>query len=73
MQELGINIVDEYSKPITADALTWADMIVPAVQQSHKEYLLEQYPEVAGKVRCLACDVRDPYGGSMSDYREVKK
>jgi protein arginine phosphatase len=71
LQEFGINISDEYSKPVTADALTWADIIV-AVQQSHKEYLLAKYPEVAGKVHCLACDVRDPYGGSISDYRAVR-
>jgi protein-tyrosine-phosphatase len=71
MQELGIDISDDYSKPVTADALKWADLILP-LSQNLKEHLLEDHLELASRLRCLVKDVRDPYGGSIADYRGVR-
>jgi protein-tyrosine phosphatase len=71
MQESGIDISDDYSKPVSVDALEWADLIL-ALNQNLKEDLLEGFPEVAGKLRCFDSDVRDPYRGSISTYREVR-
>ena len=71
MQESGIDISDEYSKPVTPDALAWADFVV-TVQRSHVMYLLEEYPEAKPKVCVLASDVPDPYHGSLADYRKAR-
>ena len=69
MQDIGIDISDEYSKPVTAEALEWADMIVP-IQRNHGAHLLEDYPQLEPKIHFLDYDVHDPYNGSMSDYCE---
>lgn len=69
MQEIGIDISDEYSKPVTAEALEWADIIVP-IQRNHGAHLLEDYPKIKSKIRFLDDDVQDPYNGSISVYRE---
>jgi protein-tyrosine phosphatase len=71
MRELGINISDEYSKPVTADLLKWADLIL-LLQESHMDAFLETYPDFSVKLRYVGTDVRDPYCGSLADYREVR-
>jgi protein arginine phosphatase len=71
MQESGIDISDEYSKPVTPEVFAWADLVV-TVQRSHAAYLLEEYPEAKQKVCFLECDVPDPYNGSLADYRKAR-
>lgn len=71
MRELEIDISDDYSKPVTAAALQWADIII-SLQRSLVDELLEDYPELADKLRSLDRDVRDPYCGTVKDYREVR-
>lgn len=71
MDELSIDISDEYSKPVTRDSLDWADFIVP-VQRNHASHLLEDYPEAAPKVRLLEEDVPDPFCGPVVKYRNVR-
>src|SRR5206468_1771191 len=72
MQESGIDISDEYSKPVTPDALAWADLVV-TVQHCHAAYLLEDDPEDAQKVCVLESEVPDPYNGSLADYRKARE
>jgi len=69
MREIGIDISDEYSKPVTTDALEWADIIIP-IQRNHGAHLLEDDPALERKIRFLEYDVMDPYNGSFADYRE---
>ncbi len=71
MGELGIDISSDYSKPVTDELLEWADFIVP-VTCSHGEHLIDEFPDVAKKIRLLAKDVSDPFGGSLERYREVR-
>lgn len=71
MKEWGIDISDDYSKPVTVDDLKWADLIL-SLTQNINEDLLEEYPNLAPKLRCLASDIRDPYCGSMAVYRDVR-
>jgi protein-tyrosine-phosphatase len=71
LQESGMDISDEYSKPVTPEALAWADLVV-TVQRSHAAYLLEEYPEATQKVCFLEPDVPDPYNGSLADYRKAR-
>jgi protein-tyrosine phosphatase len=71
MEELGIDISDEYSKPVTAEGLNWADVVL-TVQRSHKAHLLEDCPSIEQKLRLLESDVRDPYCGPIAEYRNVR-
>ena len=71
MEESGIDISDEYSKPVTAETLAWADIVV-TVQRDHAADLLEAYPEAKRKVCFLEHDVPDPYNGSLADYRKAR-
>ena len=71
MKELGIDISNEYSKPVTSELLAWADLIV-TIQRDHADYLIEDFPKIAPKIRQLESDVRDPYCGPPAEYREVR-
>ena len=71
MAELGIDISDEYSKPVTMQDLDWADLVVP-VQRNHADHLIEDFPEAAKKIRFLETDVPDPYCGPVTEYREKR-
>ena len=71
MAEIGVDISQEFSKPVTPDILQWADLIL-AIQRSHADHLVEDFPQIASKVRFLGVHVRDPYCGTVPDYREVR-
>lgn len=71
MNELGIDISGDYSKPVTPKLLSWADHVV-AVQKSLADHVIENFPEIGSKVRHLQSDVHDPYCGSVDEYREVR-
>ncbi|MBI2862231.1 MAG: hypothetical protein HYX89_05380 [Chloroflexi bacterium] len=71
MQERGVDISEEYSKPVTAEAMAWADVVL-TVEPEHKEYLSEEYPSAERKFRSLGARVPDPYGGELSEYRQVR-
>jgi protein-tyrosine phosphatase len=71
MAELGIDISGEYSKPVTAQDLDWADMILP-VQRDHGDHLIEDFPDVVAKIHFLDSDVPDPYLGPLTEYREKR-
>lgn len=68
MKELGIDISSDYSKPVTAELVNWADIIV-GVERRHAAHLLEDYPSAHQKLRFLESDVRDPYSGPLEEYR----
>lgn len=71
MAELGIDISDEYSKPVTVQEVKWADIVVP-VQRDHADHIIEDFPDAAPKIRFLECDVPDPYLGPLAEYREKR-
>ena len=71
MAEVEIDISDEYSKPVTAQEVKWADIILP-VERRHGDHLLEDFPGAARKIRFLESDVPDPYLGPLSEYREKR-
>jgi protein-tyrosine-phosphatase len=71
MAELGVDISDEYSKPVTAQDLDWADLVVP-VQRCHADHLVEDFPEAAKKIHFLEADVQDPCSGPVTEYREKR-
>ena len=71
MSELGLDISDDYSKPLTSRDVIWADVIL-AVQRNHAAHLAEEFPQIASKIKCLGSDVPDPYNGSLTQYRETR-
>lgn len=71
MAEIGVDISFEYSKPVTGEALSWADLVV-ALQGNHAAHLIEEFPNTASKVRVLEADVPDPYRQPVSVYRATR-
>lgn len=68
------------SQPINLEDLQWANLIL-TMTAVHKETLLQLYPQVADKTFTLKeyvtenenPDVRDPFGGDVSTYRDTFK
>jgi protein arginine phosphatase len=66
------------SNMLTLESVHWADLIL-TMTGSHKNVILQQYPETAGKVFTLKeftgeaydVDVVDPFGGSVEIYQET--
>ncbi len=63
------------SKCITGEQIEWADLII-VMTQRHRQWLRQQFPEAAGKVKLLMnyadrdTDVLDPLGGTVAMYSE---
>jgi protein arginine phosphatase len=66
------------STMLSKDSVQWADLIL-TMTGSHKNAILQQYPDSAGKVFTLkeftgekyAVDVVDPFGGNLAIYQET--
>lgn len=71
MKEIGIDISDEYSKPLTQGMMEWADMVI-TMQEGQADHLREEFPNVLAKVRHLRLDVFDPYCGNLEEYRKCR-
>ena len=68
---------DHTSKPLQNGDLEWATIIL-TMTVSHKNLILQNYPETAGKLFTLKefvngteADVSDPYGGSLGTYQNT--
>ncbi|PFJ17464.1 low molecular weight phosphatase family protein [Bacillus cereus] len=76
--EKGIAI-DHSSKQINEKLLDWADIVV-TMTENHKEIVRGYYPNIEKKVYTLyeltegvSKDISDPFGGSLSIYKETLK
>ena len=74
LEEAGVspdvtNYRNHSSRTVDEELMKWADVVV-AVTGKHYMQLLFRFPEHAEKIRALAADVEDPFGGSIDDYRE---
>jgi protein-tyrosine-phosphatase len=73
MKERQVDIADHRSRPLTAELLTEADLVLTMTRR-HKEQILALFPGAEGKVYSLGeytgsgADVPDPFGGSRDDY-----
>lgn len=70
-------LIHHQSSPVTLEDLQWADLVL-TMTNSHKQGLLQAFPQVADKVFSLKeyatdthGDVSDPYGGSVDIYRQT--
>ncbi|HDR7795517.1 TPA: low molecular weight protein arginine phosphatase [Bacillus luti] len=74
--EKGI-VIDHASKQINEMLLDWADTVV-TMTENHKEIVIGHYPNSEEKVYTLygltegvRKDISDPFGGSLSIYKET--
>lgn len=74
MAERGVDIADHIARTIRATDVAEADLIL-VMSQEHEQMIRNTWPQYAWKVHRLSemigkrKDVRDPYGGSVQEYR----
>ncbi|MFA5864271.1 MAG: L-threonylcarbamoyladenylate synthase [Phycisphaerae bacterium] len=67
--ELGVDISEHRSQPVTAKLVNQADMIF-VMSREHKEFICELVPGVGNRIKLLAeAGISDPIGGSDQNYR----
>jgi protein-tyrosine phosphatase len=67
----GVDLRSHESQPATPQLLSQADQIF-TMTRSHRELLVQEFPDVAPRVRLLArdgADVIDPIGAGLEEYR----
>lgn len=75
MAEMGIDLTDHESQPLTERLAHQADAIF-AMTRSHRQAIINEWPEIAPRVRLLSrefTDVADPIGGPPEQYERCAK
>lgn len=69
MKDIGVDICQDYSKPVTRDLQIWADLVV-TVEKDLALELRHHHPDTASKIRHLDTDVPDPLrsDATLADY-----
>jgi protein-tyrosine phosphatase len=74
MADRGVDIADHVAHTIKATDVAEADLIL-VMSQEHEQMIRNTWPQYSWKVHRLSemigkrKDVRDPYGGSVEEYR----
>jgi len=71
LRERGVDLSAHESQPVTPQLLSQADQIF-TMTRSHREHLVREFPEIAGRVKLLArdgADVIDPIGAGLDEYQ----
>ena len=79
MAELGVDIRNHRSQPISTERIREADMIVTMTSAQRFE-LVQDFPDVGNRVFLIKsfgtskvpADITDPYGGSIHVYRKTR-
>lgn len=75
-EEAGLDLTNHRSKQLTPEMATSAELVL-VMTRNHKKAILDHTPHLAGKVFTIkefvgeAGDVSDPFGGSLSCYRQT--
>jgi protein-tyrosine phosphatase len=72
MQSIGVDLSQHESQPVTAQLVRHADVIW-TMTRSHRQAILAQWPEAAGRCELLCLDLRDvpdPIGGPVELYQQ---
>ncbi|MDQ7093019.1 low molecular weight protein arginine phosphatase [Desulfosporosinus sp. PR] len=76
LKERNVDLSDHRSRRVSLELLSGADWIIP-MTQAQEESLKRRFPQFAPKIRCLGewgerpYDIRDPWMGSVSEYRQT--
>lgn len=70
MEEIGIDISQKRSQPVTRDLLAQSDLVV-CMTAMHKR-ALEPYEHITSRITVLGAGISDPYGGSAALYRKTR-
>lgn len=77
LDELGIPHEGESTR-VDRMQLEWADLVL-CMQEHHRDVILLDHPDLAGKIRTLAewagepeSDIPDPFGGDTEEYRRTR-
>ena len=71
MSEMGVDLAGHESQPLGPQIVRHAD-IIWTMTRSHRQAILSQWPEAAGRVHLLSLDghdVSDPIGCPIDQYR----
>jgi protein-tyrosine phosphatase len=79
MAELGIDLSGHRSRPLQAEQLKEAEMVVTMTAAQRLE-LIQDFPEVGNRVFLIKsfgtskvpADITDPFGGSIQAYRKTR-
>jgi protein-tyrosine-phosphatase len=79
MKELGIDISNHRSQPLTSELVNSVDLII-TMTAGHRAQILDIFPEVEDRVFLInafgtskvPADVSDPFGGSLSAYTQIR-
>jgi protein-tyrosine phosphatase len=72
MREMGVDLTQHESQPLTAQLVRHADVIW-TMTRSHRQAILAQWPEAAKRCELLCLDLRDvpdPIGGPVELYQQ---
>ncbi len=76
MQEFRLDTTDHRSREVTAPMLAESDLVL-TMTQGHAEALAVEFPQERHKIHLLSemagppYDIRDPYGGTLREYRRT--
>jgi protein-tyrosine-phosphatase len=76
-ESIGLSLDKHRAQPVTRDLIANATLVV-CVTDRHRDYLHRFFPEAKAKILSFdgvtgMGDIPDPYGGSESDYRDVRE
>ncbi len=79
MRELGIDLGDHRSQPLTAELVQQADLIV-TMTAGHRFEILQDFPAVGNRVFLIKsfgtskvpADITDPFGGTLNIYKRIR-
>lgn len=74
LAESGIDLRSHESQPLTERLLQHADHVL-TMTRSHRQVILNDYPDLANRVSLLSTDqldISDPYGGGPREYADCK-
>lgn len=74
LAESGIDLRNHESQPLTERLLQHADHVL-TMTRSHRQVILNDYPDLANRVSLLSTDqldISDPYGGGPREYADCK-
>lgn len=72
MRERGYDLTAHESQPVNERLIRFSDVIL-TMTASHREALIQQWPDAAGRTYLLgegSADIADPFGGTIEHYRQ---